>query len=97
MSSKPLLTDGEKNRLLEVEKELKEINDKQTKGVMLRSKARWTELGEKNTKYFMGLEKRNYKNRCITKLIKHNNIQIDKPKDILDEGKYFYRKLYSPV
>ena len=44
------------------------MNDKQAGGVMIRSKARWVELGEKNSKYFCGIEKRNYKNKTITKL-----------------------------
>ena len=32
---------------------------KKTKGIILRSKAKWVEEGEKNTKYFLNLEKRN--------------------------------------
>ena len=33
---------------------------KKTNGIILRSKAQWVEEGEKNTKYFINLEKRNY-------------------------------------
>lgn len=40
-----------------------------TRGAMLRSKARWVEEGEKNTSYFLKLEKKNQKLKCITKLV----------------------------
>ena len=39
-----------------------------TKGTMLRAKARWNEFGEKCTKQFAALEKRNYENKVITQL-----------------------------
>ena len=32
-----------------------------TKGAMIRSRAQWAEVGEKNNKYFLNLEKRNSK------------------------------------
>ena len=88
------LNETEQTTLREIEKELSDINDKQTKGVMLRSRARWMELGEKSNKYFLGLEKRNFKNKCITKL-SVNNIEITNPEEILMEEKIFYKKLYS--
>ena len=50
------LLDIELQRLEDIQSLLNEINNKQTEGVMIRSKARWTELGEKNTKYFCCLE-----------------------------------------
>ncbi|KAJ8023150.1 hypothetical protein HOLleu_38251 [Holothuria leucospilota] len=37
-------------------------------GIMIRSKARWTEEGEQNSKYFLSLEKRNKLNNAIFKL-----------------------------
>ena len=42
---------------------LKKIMTYRTKGAILRSKVRWHEDGERNTKYFYSLEKRNY--TCI--------------------------------
>jgi hypothetical protein len=35
---------------------------------MFRSKAKWVEEGEKNSKYFLNLEKNNYLNKMITTL-----------------------------
>ena len=37
-------------------------------GIILRSKAKWVEEGEKNTKYFLNLEK-NYNSKCIKLLL----------------------------
>ena len=42
---------------------------------MFRSKPRWSEQGEKPTKYFFNLEKRNY-DRKIFKELKDENDQI---------------------
>ena len=36
----------------------KRITDQKVKGTILRSKARWAEYGEKNTRYFLNLEKK---------------------------------------
>ena len=39
-----------------------------TKDTILRSKVRWHEHGERNTRYFYGLEKRNFEKKTTTKL-----------------------------
>ena len=39
------------------------------KGLIIRSKTKWTEVGEKCSKYFMNLETRNNSKKPITKLI----------------------------
>ena len=55
------------NSLLEYEE--KENARKSMEGVLLRSKARWVAEGEKITKYFCSLEKRNF----ISKQMKKNS------------------------
>ena len=62
---------------------------------MFRSKANWAELGEKNTKYFLNLEKQNYNARYIKKLITQNDAEVTKPENILAEEKRFYEELYT--
>jgi hypothetical protein len=52
-------------------------------------------LGEKNTKFFLNLEKRNYKNKCITKLIDENEETISDDDEILKYEAKFYKNLYS--
>jgi hypothetical protein len=53
------------------------------------------EMGEKNTKYFLNLEKQNYKNKCITKLINDKEEIIEDEKQILEYEAEFYKSLYS--
>ena len=62
---------------------------------MFRSKAKWVEFGEKNTKFFLNLEKQNYNARYIRKLITQTGTEVTKPEDILEEEKRFYKGLYS--
>ena len=49
-------------------RELETIIEHQTKGAILRSKSRWYNEGEKNTKYFLNLEKRHCKQGTIFQL-----------------------------
>ena len=49
----------------------------------MRTHAKWIEEGEKPTKYFLALEKRNYINKTVSKLIDNNGITVKTPKEIL--------------
>ena len=88
-------SDQTQSDLDEVVKELETINDKQTRSTMLRSKAKWSELGEKSSAYFLGLEKRNYKNKCITTLQLDDGTTTTVPNNILEAEKVFYKNLYT--
>ena len=86
----------EETQLLEKTKiELEEKVFDRTKAVMFRSKARWYELGEKNSKYFYQLEKTKYNSKTCYKILKENGQEIDNPKQILEEQKKFYSELYE--
>lgn len=61
---------------------------------MLRFHAIWCEEGEKSTKYFLSLEKRNYKNKRIDKLV-INNITLTDIETIIQEEKEYYQSLYK--
>ena len=52
------------------------------------------EHGEKNSKYFLNLEKRNHIKKHIRKLRLSGVITTD-PFEILDAGKTFYENLYK--
>ena len=41
------------------------LRKKKTEGAIIRSRVRWTEFGEKNTKYFLNLEKRQQKEMLL--------------------------------
>ena len=60
------------------------------------SKTRWTEKGEKPTKYFFNLEKRNYdrKNK-IAELELSNGKHLHKVDETMKEIENFYRDLYT--
>jgi hypothetical protein len=75
--------------------EIEYYNNEKANGVLLRSKCNMIEMGEKNTKYFLNLEKQNYKNKCITKLINDKEEIIEDEKQILEYEAKFYKSLYS--
>ena len=81
-------------KLQMAQSKLEQLNEIETRGVILRSKAQWVEQGEKNTKYFLSVEKRNYKAKHIIKLKVGDNKYVTNPKDILQVQKDFYEKLY---
>ena len=61
----------EKNR-----EELEEKSMEKVKGIMFRSKAKWYEQGEKNTKYFFSLEKAKYNAKTCYTLITDDNREL---------------------
>ncbi len=69
-----------------IKSELDSILSCKTRGAILRSKAKWAEEGEKNTSYFLKLEKRNQKKKCITSLCV-NSSTITKGPEILEAEK----------
>ena len=81
--------------LLETKKEeLENLRKEKVKGIIIRSRVRWSEEGEKPTKYFCKLESRNYINKTILKIEKENGQTITKQEEILNEIKHFYENLY---
>ena len=74
---------------------LRRITTYRTKGTIIRSKVRWHEKGERNTKYLYGLEKRNYEKKTVTRLKIGENVYTIDQFEILDEEKRFYECLYK--
>jgi hypothetical protein len=64
-------------------------------GVLIRSKTRWMEQGEKPSRYFLNMEKRNCVNRSISRVVTDNNSELTSSCSILNEARLFYKKLYS--
>ena len=60
----------------------------------MRSRARWTEFGEKNSKYFVSLEKRSFKNKSMSKLVCENGDVITDQTEIFKQELKFYSELY---
>ena len=87
--------------LIDAECKLNDIIDKEMQGLITRARAKWTEEGERSTKYFYGLEKSNSKKKLINKLVvvdpekKHNNIltnQVDISEQVVKHFKNIYAK-----
>lgn len=51
-----------------VQNKLEEFRKDSSKGLFVRTKVKWIEYGEKPTKYFLSLEKKNYVNKTVNKL-----------------------------
>ena len=74
--------------------ELEQIEKQKARGILIRSKCRWAEEGEKSTSYFLRLEKHNFCNKLISQLQINDKVITD-PKQILEEEKQYYEKLYT--
>ena len=74
---------------------LQEIRKVKLEGVMLRSRCRYEDLGEKPTKYFLNLESRNYQEKVINNLIDENGEEVYTTQDILETQKKYYKNLYD--
>ena len=61
----------------------------------MRARCRWRNEGEKNTKYFLNLEKRHYNRAAISQLKLENENFVTTDKEILSECETFYKTLYS--
>ena len=79
----------------ECKQELENLYDYITRGIMLRSRATWYEHGEKSTKYFLNLEKRNKAKTHVRKVLLQNNLETTEPKAIISNLKAFYSNLYE--
>ena len=75
-----------------------ELEDKlieKAKGAMFRSKVKWYEEGEKNTRYFYTLEKTKYNAKTCYKVIDEEGEEVEDPKQILKVQRKFYLELYE--
>ena len=89
------LSDNNVKLLQDKKLELEDLRSEKIKGIIFRCKANWYEQGEKNTKYFLNMEKRNYINKNIAEIFNDENILHTDNKDILKVCSAYYRKLYS--
>ena len=71
------------------------IYENKGKGSIVRSKTKWTEQGEKPTKYFFNLERRNYNHKTIKELKHPDGTPVTKEDEILKEIEIFYKDLFT--
>ena len=75
--------------------QLEKIYRSKCKGSIVRSRVKWFEEGEKNSKYFMSLEKRNSDKSAILLLRNDKQKKIINQQSIRKYVHSFYSKLYS--
>ena len=75
--------------------QLDDVVTERVRGTVFRSRAQWYREGERSSKYFFALEKRNYENKIMNKLITDNGTIISDPEFILEEQYRFYNELYA--
>ena len=85
----------EVNLLEEKKTRLQEKRTNTIDGVIIRSRSRYEDLGEKPSSYFFGLEKKNYTNKVITKIIENDGHECTTTNEILNSQKTYYKTLYS--
>ncbi len=71
--------------------ELEHVEKHETRGLMLRSKTKWTEDGEQNTIFFL---KQNYCNKLVKSLEVDGKL-IKEHRNIAKASKHFFQNLYS--
>ena len=74
--------------------DVENIYQEKTEGNFIRSRLRWYEEGEKSSKYFFGLEKRNYNKKHMKSMNVEGKVLTD-PKEIREAQRHFYSNLYS--
>lgn len=78
-----------------IKSQLIEIDNYKMAGLLLRSRARWYEKGEKNTAYFLRLESRNKIKKTVNKLQKTDGSYTSNLKEILGMESDYYNDLYT--
>ena len=58
-------------------------------GILIRSRAKWIDEGEKINKHFCNLENRNFISKSMTKIVSHNGTVLTDTSDICMEAKTF--------
>ena len=74
--------------------ELDGLYDYITAGAILRSKCNWYEHGEKSSRYFLTLEKRNKAKSHVRALLTESGNECTEPSQIMTKVKDFYSNLY---
>ena len=72
---------------------LEDSHRKSSEGLIVRSRARWYESGEKSTAYFLGLEKRNYASKIIPSLCVGTE-KITKQNEIIERLVDHFRNVF---
>ena len=95
LESKHDLDEPNRVKLEEKKSKLEILRHKKLQGMMIRSRFNWIDKGEKPSKYFCNLEKRNFVSKQMSCLETDDGNVIFDNKKIIEETKNFFEKLYS--
>ena len=76
-------------------KELEEVRKPLVDGLIVRSRAKWYELAEKSSQYFLNLEKRNYTSRIIPALKNKFGVGVTDQNAILSILEEHFKSVFS--
>jgi hypothetical protein len=82
------------DRYIECKGKLNRMYDKITDGIIIRSRTQWHEEGEKSTKYFLNMEKKQKYKSHVRKLL-INGVENTDSNEILNEIKLHYSSIYK--
>ena len=85
----------QEEHIAKLKHEIQAYNKVKTQGAMLRCKARWEEMAEKPTKYFLNLEKARYNKKTILRIEDEDGKIVNEEKEIQAELTKFYSNLYN--
>ena len=80
---------------IDAKNKLEKMYSQITKGAIIRSRVKWFEEGETNSKYFMGLEKSKNVKNSIIELKSKSGKRLTNTDDILNETVDYYTRLYK--
>ena len=88
-------SDELRKKMFDAQCSLDKIIADEVTGKMIRSRAKWTEEGERSTKYFFGLEKSNGKKKALTKIVDESGNPVFDQESISINVVSFYQQLYN--
>ena len=88
-------TESERKEYKHLKTELRHIYEERAEGAIFCSKVRWIQEGEKPTKYFFNLERKNFNKKIISELTVADGCLTVNENQIMDEIKLFYENLYN--
>ena len=83
------------NEFEDLKTELQTIYSRKRNAAIFSSKCRWVENGERPTKYFFNLERRNYNKKTISELRMEDETIIKNETQVLDAIENYFNDLYT--
>ena len=83
------------NNLEVAKQEYELLHDYIVRGCIVRSRINWYENGEKNSKYFLNLEKTRRSKTAVRRLYDSKGKITVNPRSMINEFRHYYQTLYS--